>query len=204
MKTSSWLRVFFVVSFLITTVAVAMPEQDVESIAVTLGPRAEALIMARCSVCHSADLITQQRLPRARWEAIVEKMMKWGAELSHDEAQLLLQYLTARYHPGAPDNLPPLEHGKDKTDGRKEAFNSDSPKIGVASRGAGLFEHNCRSCHGVGAMGGIGPSLVKNPILKREEGFWQVVVHGRGPMPAWGSVLSEQDIADLYAWLTAR
>ena len=53
-------------------------------------------------------------------------------------------------------------------------------------------------------MGGMGPKLVKNPILKQEDLFWETVLHGRGAMPAWGSVLSRQDIADIHAWLRTR
>ena len=64
-----------------------------------LAPRAERLVVARCSVCHSADLITQQRLPRLRWEATVEKMKQWGAEISQDEADLLVRYLIGAVSP---------------------------------------------------------------------------------------------------------
>jgi cytochrome c oxidase cbb3-type subunit 3 len=133
MRTSRSLRVGVAVGMVMLTAVTAMPEDDLTSISIALGPRAEALIMARCSVCHSADLITQQRIPPARWEATVEKMKHWGAEISEEEAGLLIRYLSARYHPGAPDRLPP-----------------------------------------------------------------------RGPMPAWGAVLSEQDIADVHAWLLTR
>ncbi len=110
MKMSRSLGVFVVVGFAVLAAVTAASEEDLDSISIALGPRGEALVMARCSVCHSADLITQQRLPAERWEATVQKMIHWGAELSSDEAQLLQRYLSARYHPGAPDHLPPLEH----------------------------------------------------------------------------------------------
>ena len=122
MKTSRCLRVFLTLSFVGLTAATALPEEDMESVSIALGPRAEGLILARCSVCHSADLITQQRLPPERWEATVEKMKHWGAEISQEEAGLLVRYLSARYHPGAPDRRigredrchdgPHLEHWK--------------------------------------------------------------------------------------------
>ena len=64
-------------------------EEDPASVSAALAPRAEGLIVARCSVCHSPDLIAQQRLPKDRWEATVEKMMHWGAEITKDEAGLL-------------------------------------------------------------------------------------------------------------------
>ncbi|MDP1768921.1 MAG: c-type cytochrome [Nitrospirota bacterium] len=185
-------------------VVTAAQEDDLATVSVALAPRAEGLIIARCSVCHSPDLITQQRLPRARWEATVEKMKHWGAEISKDEADLLVRYLSARYHPGAPDHLPPLDSDVRKAEPFTQDPAAEGPVTGVAARGAGLFEHNCQACHGAGATGGMGPKLAKNQILKHEDLFWDTVLHGRGPMPAWGSVLSHQDIADIHAWLSTK
>jgi cytochrome c oxidase cbb3-type subunit 3 len=99
-----------VIGLVSLAVVTAAQEKDMETVSAALALRAEGLIIARCSVCHSADLIRQQRLPRARWEATVEKMEHWGAEISNDEADLLVRYLSARYHPDAPDQLPPLDN----------------------------------------------------------------------------------------------
>jgi len=203
-KMSRQLLVLLAMSLAASIAVAPAQEDDLDSVSIALGPRAEGLIIARCSVCHSADLIAQQRLARARWEATVEKMVHWGAELSNDEAQLLTRYLAARYHPGASGNLPPLEHEIGKAEPLKQGSEAQGPITGVASRGAGIFEHNCQACHGAGAVGGMGPRLAKNPILKHEDVFWETVLYGRGPMPAWGSVLTQQDIADLYSWLSAR
>jgi mono/diheme cytochrome c family protein len=179
-------------------------EDDLAAVSAALASRAEGLILARCSVCHSADLIVQQRLPRARWEATVEKMRHWGAEISHDEADLLVRYLSARYHPGAPDQVPPLNHEIGETEPLTQEPAAGGPLVGVAARGADIFANNCQACHGTGAMGGMGPKLAKNPILEHEDLFWETVLHGRGPMPAWGSVLNQQEIADIHAWLLSR
>lgn len=179
-------------------------EDDLVSVTAALGPRAEGLIVARCSVCHSPDLIAQQRLPKDRWQATVEKMKHWGAEISDDEAELLVRYLSARYHPAAPDHLPPFDHELRRAEPLTQEPADAGPLVGVAARGSGIFEHNCQACHGAGANGGMGPKLAKNPILKHEDLFWDTVLHGRGPMPAWGSVLSQQDVADIHAWLSTK
>ncbi|HXX74543.1 MAG TPA: c-type cytochrome [Nitrospiraceae bacterium] len=179
-------------------------EENLATVSVSLAPRAEGLILARCSVCHSADLIVQQRLPLVRWEATVEKMRHWGAEISKDEAELLVRYLSARYHPGAPDRVPPLNHEIGKTEPLTQEPAAGGRMVGVAARGADIFAHNCQACHGTGAMGGMGPKLAKNPILTQEDLFWETVLHGRGPMPAWGSVLNQQEIADIHAWLLSQ
>jgi cytochrome c oxidase cbb3-type subunit 3 len=198
------IMLFLVIGLVGVTAITAAQEDDLAAVSTVLAPRAEALIIARCAVCHSQDLIVQQRLPRERWEATVEKMTRWGAEISNDEADLLMRYLSARYHPGAPDHLPPLDSELRKAEPLTQEPVAEGPPTGVATRGAGVFEHNCQACHGAGAVGGMGPKLVKNPILKHEESFWETIVHGRGSMPAWGAVLSHQDIADIYAWLLAR
>ena len=199
----SW--VFFLVIGLVgLAVVTAAQEKDMETVSAALAPRAEGLIIARCAVCHSADLIAQQRLPRARWEATVEKMEHWGAEISKDETDLLVRYLSARYHPGAPDRLPPIDSELRKVEPLTQEPVAEGPLTGVVARGAGIFEHNCQACHGAMAMGGMGPKLVKTPILKHEDLFRETVLHGRGAMPAWGSVLSRQDIADIHAWLVTR
>jgi cytochrome c oxidase cbb3-type subunit 3 len=189
---------------LIVALTTAAQEEDLEGGSAALATRAEGLIVARCSVCHSPDLVSQQRLPRDRWAATVDKMKHWGAEMSGEEADLLVRYLSARYHPGAPDHLAPLDAELRKAEPLAHEPAPEGPVTGVAARGAGLFEHNCQACHGAGAMGGMGPKLVKNPILKHEDVFWETVLHGRGAMPAWGSVLSQQDIADVHAWLMTR
>lgn len=179
-------------------------EEDLATVSAALAPRAEGLILARCSVCHSMDLITQQRLPSGRWEATVQKMKHWGAEISADEADLLVRYLSARYHPSAPEHLPPLNSELEKMEPLSQKPVAEGPVTGVATRGAGIYEHNCQACHGAGGVGGIGPRLAKNQILTHDDLFWETVLHGRGPMPAWGSVLSHQDIADIHAWLMTR
>ncbi len=185
-------------------VAVSGAQEEDNAVTPALAHRGDALILARCSVCHTADLIHQQRLPADRWTATVEKMMHWGAELSQDEAALLVRYLSARYHPGAPDQLPSLESEADKGEVLKPEPASTGPLTGVVERGAAVFSTNCQACHGAGASGGVGPKLAGNPILKHEGAFWETVLYGRGAMPAWGSALSQQDIADVHAWLMAQ
>jgi cytochrome c oxidase cbb3-type subunit 3 len=197
-------RLWLILGLIALPVISVAQEDDLASMSAALAPRAEGLIIARCVVCHSQDLIVQQRLSKNRWESTVEKMKHWGAEILPEEADLLVRYLSARYHPGAPDHLPPLDSELRKAEPLMQEPAAEGPVTGVAARGAGLFEHNCQACHGTGAMGGMGPKLVKSPILKHEDQFWETVLHGRGPMPAWGSVLRHQDIADIYAWLSAK
>ena len=58
-----------------------------------------AFINARCTICHSSDLITQQQLDRSMWTKEVDKMIKWGAPVKPEEQKFLLDYLSAYYGP---------------------------------------------------------------------------------------------------------
>lgn len=166
--------------------------------------RGEGLVLARCGICHSTDLITQQRLPQDKWEATVAKMRHWGAELTDQEAELLVAYLSGRYNPATPDVLPPdSEPATPYRVGEvpPDAADAAPRPAGNARRGHQLFSNSCQACHGERASGGAGPKLSGNPILAEEDRFWDTVLHGRNAMPAWGSVLKVQEIADIHAWL---
>ena len=72
----------------------------------TAGLPAEALAKAGaatfkrvCLTCHEADIIEQQKLTPAGWTRSVEKMMRWGAQVSDADKQPLVDYLAARFGP---------------------------------------------------------------------------------------------------------
>jgi mono/diheme cytochrome c family protein len=168
------------------------PEQTREAI---------GLLHARCAVCHSTDLISQQRLNRDRWTATLHKMRSWGASLSDPEQAVLLEYLEARFHSTAPPGLSLEPEGSATS--AAAPVPADYPR-GEATRGQGLFLSNCLPCHGPNAAGGVGPRLSANPILSQNGAFWQTVLYGRGAMPAWKNTLTPQQIADIQAWLKTQ
>jgi hypothetical protein len=53
-------------------------------------------------VCHGDDVIGQQRLTRAQWDAEINKMTGWGAKVSDQDRSALLDYLAARFGPRRP------------------------------------------------------------------------------------------------------
>ena len=57
----------------------------------------EAIIKARCLVCHETDLIQQQRLSKAGWTKEVEKMTRWGAVVADTEKDALIDYLSVNH-----------------------------------------------------------------------------------------------------------
>jgi mono/diheme cytochrome c family protein len=94
------------------------------------------------------------------------------------------------------------------SDGSPEGADKNSLS-GVASRhptgdnkrGEGLYNASCVVCHGPRATGGIGPHLAGNPVLSNELAFWKTVSEGRHVMPPLKDALTEQQMADIQAWL---
>ena len=73
--------------------------------------------------------------------------------------------------------------------------------VGDSSRGEGLYNASCIVCHGPQAAGSIGPRLAGNAVLSNEQAFWKVVYEGRHVMPPLKGAITEQQMADIRAWL---
>ena len=94
------------------------------------------------------------------------------------------------------------------SDGRPQVADKSSSS-GMASghptgndkRGEELYNASCVVCHGSRATGGVGPRLAGNPVLSNEQAFWKTVYEGRHMMPPLKGALTEQQIADIQAWL---
>jgi len=56
-------------------------------------------------------------------------------------------------------------------------------------------------CHSPQAAGGIAPRLAGNSMLSNGEAFWKVVYEGRHMMPPLKGGITEQQMADIPAWL---
>ncbi len=52
-----------------------------------------------CVVCHDDDVIQQQRLTRAQWDAELNKMTGWGARVRGEDRNELLDYLASSFGP---------------------------------------------------------------------------------------------------------
>lgn len=52
-----------------------------------------------CLVCHDSDVIQQQRLTRAQWDAEITKMTGWGAKVTDQGRAELLDYLFRNFGP---------------------------------------------------------------------------------------------------------
>jgi len=102
-------------------------------------------------------------------------------------------------------------------DGTIESANPPSysaKKPGDVARGALVFQTYCESCHGAAGRGGPKGSSITNSAylaLVSDQTLRTVVITGRPELgaPDWrgnvpGKPMSEQEITDVVAWLTAQ
>lgn len=109
------LRLLIVVAAVAVAVAAAFPVArggiSPEQASLPDGPGSE-VAKSSCLVCHGAELIVQQRLPHAKWQAEVDKMERWGADVPPDKKSALIDYLAtnfadhSRVQPRNPGALP--------------------------------------------------------------------------------------------------
>lgn len=73
---------------------------------------------------------------------------------------------------------------------------------GDTANGAEIYQSNCMSCHGQEGAGGSAPSLQETAM--DYEGVVKQVKNGGGGMPAFEGQLSEQEIADVSAYIAEK
>ena len=84
----------------------------------------------------------------------------------------------------------------------EQQANADQTQI---DQGKGIFAHNCSHCHGPNMVnsGTVAPDLRRFPDDKTR--FFSTVKLGKnGRMPPWGDLLSDDQIADLWAYMSSR
>jgi mono/diheme cytochrome c family protein len=71
--------------------------------------------------------------------------------------------------------------------------------------GEAVFKNICQGCHMANAQGAVGagmyPALAKNAKLEVAGYPMAVIVHGQKAMPAFGGLLSDQQIADVVNYV---
>lgn len=87
--------------------------------------------------------------------------------------------------------------------GVAEAAPADVPVTSDAytAAGAGLYDSKCAACHGAEGQGGIAPALAVNANLGRDGYVEDVLVHGFGNMPAFGSAMDDVQVAQVATYI---
>ena len=62
----------------------------------------KVLAESRCAICHTTQMLSQQRLTPTQWQHTVEKMAGWGAPIDAAETEVLASYLAEHFTPSTP------------------------------------------------------------------------------------------------------
>ncbi|MGG3210352.1 cytochrome c551 [Geobacillus stearothermophilus] len=65
-----------------------------------------------------------------------------------------------------------------------------------------IFKQNCASCHGQDLSGGVGPNLQKVGSKYSKEQIKEIIVNGRGAMPA--GIIKGEDADKVAEWLASK
>lgn len=57
------------------------------------------VVSGTCMTCHETAIIQQQRKDRDAWRRSVQRMIEWGAQLSAEQEETAIDYLSAHFGP---------------------------------------------------------------------------------------------------------
>ncbi len=112
----------------------ATPARAQDNVALPEG-NGKAVTAAVCSQCHALDALFFYKADDRQWEILVHEMVGFGAQVSPEERDLILRYVTASFstQPGrAATRVAPLPGGK----------------------GREVLESSCGTCHGLSLVAG--------------------------------------------------
>ena len=162
-------------------------------------------LQLHCNVCHSSEMIEQQRLTLAQWQAEVQKMIGWGATLPKEYSGLMAEHLSKLYPPGHKANIELLEPEKALTESAQTDQSQVDSKSATNPQVAELFRNQCSNCHGTSGEGNeIGPRLTGRPILAFSQRFSEHIEQGKGRMPAFQKTIPSADTQALRRWLLGQ
>jgi len=103
-----------------------------------------------------------------------------------------------------PSEPPPTESAPTETDTTGETGTTGGESQGDAAAGNEVFLAQCGTCHTLadaGTSGAIGPNL--DDASPSEDKVVERVTNGQGAMPSFKDTLSEQQIADVAAYVSS-
>jgi len=75
------------------------------------GPGADVL-KSKCVICHESDIITSQKLSLTGWTNSINKMVRWGSQITPEERAVLQPYLAMHFGPKPAASHPNTEAGE--------------------------------------------------------------------------------------------
>ena len=131
----------------------------------------------------------------------------WGNENSPTPEKVATTTESEEAEPGEettePSEEEPSEEEVTEEPGTtEESEEAEGGATADASAGKEVFAENCSTCHGATGHGGNGgPDLTTMPKAKEQAGAEEQVTNGGGGMPAFSGTLSEEEIANVAAYV---
>jgi len=134
---------------------------------------------------------------RLEWEHALGRAPHHAAALKGLEAE---EKGTAHAGEETPDEEAGEEEPGEKPS--EEAGGEEAAAGPDAAAGKEVFAEQCSVCHGADGLGGNGgPDLTTMPKAKEQAGAEEQVTNGGGGMPAFAGTLSEEEIANVAAYV---
>jgi competence protein ComEA len=73
----------------------------------------QAIVQQKCANCHALKVITAKKASKQQWSTIIDQMITRGADVSDDDIEILVDYLTKNFGPAAV--RAGAEEGRDRT-----------------------------------------------------------------------------------------
>ena len=67
-----------------------------------------------------------------------------------------------------------------------------------------IYAVRCARCHGAERSGNNGPALLPEQLTQDPAVYQSTITNGNGPMPAWGSRLSADEISALVEYILSN
>jgi competence protein ComEA len=59
----------------------------------------KAIVQEKCAVCHALTVVTSKHSSHGEWDQVVNQMVSRGADLSDEEIDTVIEYLSKNYGP---------------------------------------------------------------------------------------------------------
>jgi len=157
-------------------IAIALATSAVSAQQLPAGPGAEVL-KSRCVVCHESDIIAGQKLSLTGWTNSINKMVRWGSQITPAEREVLQPYLAMHFGP-----KPAASHANTEV---------GLPTVASAQVGAATYKRACQACHGT--------DIIEQQKLTKTG--WTNSVN---KMVRWGAAVTDADKEPLIEYLAAQ
>ena len=137
------------------------------------GPGA-AVLKSRCVICHESDIIASQKLSLTGWTNSINKMVRWGSQITPEEREVLQPYLTANFGPKPAASHPTAQN-----------------QAAAPSAAEVTYKRACLVCHDA--------DIIEQQKLSKTG--WTRSVE---KMMRWGASVTEAEKAPLLDYLAGR